>query len=236
MFTLNKPLIDDIKLSELSEELSDVLSDTLPEEFGGTIKLDLAFDSIINFREMMSDSRLSIYEQVDIGLDMLLLEYDHSDLDMKNRERLLYEILDKVFGKPPEGEGTDYGETLDITGQPLTSKRETPLIDDEDYDEMEDDEADEQAPDNKRVYSIKQDAKYIYSSFMQDYGIDLFEEQGKLHWFKFLALLEGLSEDTKFRKVIEIRTMKLPSGKGKGVAEQRRAIKKAQMTYALKPE
>src|SRR5699024_9297899 len=231
-----KPLVDDIELSELSEELSDAISGTLPEEFGDTIKLDLAFDSIINFREMMSDQRLSIYEQVDIGLDMLLLDYDHSDLDIVHQEKLLYEILDKVFGKPAEGEGTDYGESLDITGQPLTSKRETPLTDDDDMHDDEDGEADEQTPDNKRVYSIKQDAKYIYSSFMQDYGIDLFEEQGKLHWFKFLALLEGLSEDTKFRKVIEIRTMKLPSGKGKGVAEQRRAIKKAQMTYALKPE
>ncbi len=55
-----------------------------------------------------------------------------------------------------------------------------------------------------------EDAKYIYSSFMQAYGIDLIKEQGKLSWMKFRVLLEGLPENTKLKEVIGIRLRKIP--------------------------
>jgi hypothetical protein len=65
--------------------------------------------------------------------------------------------------------------------------------------------------DKENFYSLKYDAEYIYASFMQAYGIDLIEQQGKLHWHKFQALLAGLPEDTKFRQVVSIRMWKKPS-------------------------
>lgn len=83
----------------------------------------------------------------------------------------------------------------------------------------------------KEYYNITQDADYIYASFMQDYGIDLFEQQGKLHWYKFKALLAGLSDETKFKRVVEIR-MKDPNEKGLS-AKEKRQIRDAQMVYAL---
>lgn len=61
-----------------------------------------------------------------------------------------------------------------------------------------------------RVLDYKQDGMYIYSSFMADYGIDLFEQQGKLHWWKFVSLLSGLSEKTKMREIMSIRSRPLP--------------------------
>lgn len=61
-----------------------------------------------------------------------------------------------------------------------------------------------------RVLDYKQDSMYIYSSFMSDYGIDLFEMQGKLHWWKFVSLLSGLSEKTKMREIMSIRSRPLP--------------------------
>lgn len=52
-----------------------------------------------------------------------------------------------------------------------------------------------------RVVDFKQDSSYIYSSFLMDYGIDLIEQQGKLHWQKFISLFQGLSEKTKYGKL-----------------------------------
>jgi len=61
-----------------------------------------------------------------------------------------------------------------------------------------------------RVVDFRQDAPYIYSSFMMDYGIDLTKQQGKLHWQKFIALFQGLSEKTKMREIISIRSRPIP--------------------------
>ncbi len=55
------------------------------------------------------------------------------------------------------------------------------------------------------VLDFKEDAGLIYAAFYQTYKIDLIEEQGKLHWLKFKALLNGLPEGTALSKVIEIR-------------------------------
>src|SRR5690606_2299127 len=76
----------------------------------------------------------------------------------------------------------------------------------------------------EKHYCFKQDAPYIHASFMADYGIDLFEKQGKLHWEKFKSLLDGLSEESIFKRIIHIRTCELPSGKG--TSKQREHMKK----------
>src|SRR5690625_2867409 len=83
----------------------------------------------------------------------------------------------------------------------------------------------------ERTYSLKEDADYIFASFYQDYGIDLHEMHGKLHWLKFRALLSGLSEGSKFMRVIDIRTMELPTGKG--TAKQASQVRKAKEQYVL---
>ncbi|HEM6182302.1 TPA: hypothetical protein VCA04_001793 [Streptococcus suis] len=87
-------------------------------------------------------------------------------------------------------------------------------------------------PDNeeKPLFSIKYDGEYIFSSFMQAYNIDLIEEQGKLHWKKFNALLSGLPDGTKFVEVMKIRAWK-PS-KRDGTKEIQR-MRELQEEYAL---
>lgn len=61
-----------------------------------------------------------------------------------------------------------------------------------------------------RTVDFKQDGIYIYSSFMHDYGIDLIKERRRLHWQKFIALFSGLSECTKIREIMKIRSMEIP--------------------------
>lgn len=65
------------------------------------------------------------------------------------------------------------------------------------------------------VLDFDYDAEYIYASFMLDYGIDLIDMQGRLHWKKFISLFHGLSEQTKIREVMRIRSMEVPRFTGK---------------------
>ena len=82
----------------------------------------------------------------------------------------------------------------------------------------------------KRIFSLKYDADYIYSSFLQAYGIDLIDAQNSLHWKKFNALLNGLPSDTKFAEVLKIRSYKPQKGDS---AKYKENMKKLQKEYAL---
>lgn len=84
-----------------------------------------------------------------------------------------------------------------------------------------------------KVFDIDQDSEYIYASFLSDYRIDLFEQQGKLHWKKFQALLKGLNEDSKLNQVIGYRTMEIPKMDEHNGKERARIIKLKE-AYALK--
>ena len=90
----------------------------------------------------------------------------------------------------------------------------------------------EKSGDSEKNYDLDQDAKYIYSSFMMDYGIDLFEVQGKLHWKKFNSLLSSLSEKTMFSRVVGYRTMDVPKP-NKHNSKERKRIMELKRIYKL---
>lgn len=62
----------------------------------------------------------------------------------------------------------------------------------------------------QKLFDFEDDGEYIYASFMQDYGIDLIEEQGRLPWNRFIALFQGLGADTKIKEVMRYRGMEIP--------------------------
>lgn len=62
----------------------------------------------------------------------------------------------------------------------------------------------------QKLFDFEEDGEYIYASFMQDYGIDLIEEQGKLPWLRFIALFQGLTPGTKIKEVMKYRAMEVP--------------------------
>lgn len=78
------------------------------------------------------------------------------------------------------------------------------------------------------TFDFDYDADIIFSSFWQQYGIDL--STANLHWKKFLALLNGLSEKTLFGYVSGIRTIDLNEIKDK---EQRAYYAKQKDKYRL---
>lgn len=80
-----------------------------------------------------------------------------------------------------------------------------------------------------RYFSFQQDAEAIYASFMDQYGIDLIEQQGKLHWDKFKALLDGLGPETQFRRIVSIRQQSTDGLEG----EELSALMEQQQYYRL---
>jgi len=80
-------------------------------------------------------------------------------------------------------------------------------------------------------YDLMHDSSHIYTSFRQAYGINLYEEQGILDWREFRALLQDLPDETKFKRVVDIRNRPYP--KGKGMSEERQKLKELKRTFAL---
>ena len=79
-----------------------------------------------------------------------------------------------------------------------------------------------------RAYDFAHDFDLIDASFMRDYGIDLYATD--LHWWRFRALLFGLSDDTPFMKAVGYRTVRLPA---KMDAQQREFYQRMKRIYAL---
>lgn len=84
----------------------------------------------------------------------------------------------------------------------------------------------------QRLFDFEDDGEYIYASFLQAYGIDLIEQQGKLPWQSFIALFQGLPEKTKIREVMRIRGMDVPEGNGRNQKEIQQ-IMELKAYYAL---
>lgn len=83
----------------------------------------------------------------------------------------------------------------------------------------------------KEVLSYSQDHDLIVSSFREAYGFTL-EEIRDMHYWLFLAYLNGLPSDTRLGNVIQIRLSEITS---KDSPETRRAKIKAKQAVALRP-
>lgn len=170
---------------------------------GTTYKIDLSFDNVLRLFDMLNDKDMSGVLQILTGIEMLLNVCLLYDIE--TQEDIFYQVFKSTIGKDIED-----SQPVDLEGNPMPSMNNK----------------------EKKNYDLKQDAEYIYASFFSDYGIDLIEQQGKLHWDKFKALLGGLTDGSKFLRVIEIRTAELPKGKGTG--KQKEQMKKLKRAYALK--
>jgi len=82
-----------------------------------------------------------------------------------------------------------------------------------------------------RAFDYEQDANLIYAAFYAVYGISLTTVEF-LHWWEFLALFEGLPENTLIKRVMYWRTVnmsELPK-------EERKHVRKMRRLFALKAE
>lgn len=182
--------------------LTDIFDDSFDYE-GKPLYVALAFDNVLRLFDLLQDDFFSTEEKIEIALEMLINEYKAIQNESIQMKFSLFKYILREF--------------LDI-----------------DLDEKQEPEAaaEEQEAPPKKSYDFVQDAGIIYASFFHAYNLDLFEQQGKLHWKKFLQLLINLDDKSKFKEVIHIRTMKPPKA-DKHNAEQRAEIMKAKRFYAL---
>ncbi|EAD1189290.1 hypothetical protein Q887_14385 [Listeria monocytogenes] len=167
---------------------------------GKSYKLDLAFDNVLLVFELLEDD-LNIIIQIENVL-MLLLGEDFDFYDNLEKSINIYqEVMENIIVK-----NSNVNVKRDLAGNPMPE------------------------PEQKKYYSLTEDAEYIYASFLYDYNIDLFDVQGELHWDKFNALLISLSEDSKFKQVVSIRQRKPDKNM---TSEQKRELKEMQEAYAL---
>lgn len=84
----------------------------------------------------------------------------------------------------------------------------------------------------KKAFDYELDTELIYSAFLQQYNIDLTSPKVNqtLSWQQFNALLDSLSEDTKFRQVAMYRTMKITDDMSDDTKEY---VKKMKLLYSL---
>lgn len=76
---------------------------------------------------------------------------------------------------------------------------------------------------------FREDESYIYASFMSDYNINLKEEN--MHWYDYLALLNGLTEHCVLNRIRDIRNYDLSDIKD---SKTKAKIREAQHNVALK--
>lgn len=81
----------------------------------------------------------------------------------------------------------------------------------------------------KKAFSFEQDANLIYAAFYATYNISL-TTVDFLHWWEFMALFEGLPENTLIQRVMYWRTVDL-AGLPK---HERKHILKMRQLFALK--
>lgn len=86
---------------------------------------------------------------------------------------------------------------------------------------------------SSRAYDFDQDAQLIYAAFRSQYGVNLNKTKNKdLHWWEFLAMFNGLSDELLISKVMYWRTVKL-----KNVPKhEKKFVQRMKKLYALRTE
>lgn len=91
---------------------------------------------------------------------------------------------------------------------------------------------DEDEPPPLPQFCFEYDADVLFTSFLQDYNIDL-TEIPYLHWHKFKMMLQGLSADSPFNNRIRLRFMDLKNFKGEERAKMEKVKQAVQLPVIL---
>lgn len=170
---------------------------------GKKYAINLAFDKVLDFQEIHGHNELDIEDRIPLMLYALDVECEEDEQTF-----VLEHILKSVLQL---GQGAEeMEEAYDLLGNPLPfapSKFKEPTVD------------------------FVEDAELIYASFRQAYGINLSKELGRLHWYEFIALLNGLPDGTIMHQVRSIREW-TPSKHDS--SEYKKQMKKLQKAWSLK--
>lgn len=157
---------------------------------------------------------------VDMSFDNIILLFSMFDDDEVMQHEKIFVALQLLIYEYDELELESFDELNELFKYVMKEFLEIDLGDKKDQENI------------VKVYDFEKDAELIFASFFAVYNLDLFELQGKLHWFKFNALLANLDDNSPFKKVIGYRTMKVPTEK-EATKEYIQHVIKMKQTYSL---
>lgn len=167
---------------------------------GKKYPLNLSFNRVLDAFEVLERKDLMKGNKVKLIIRIFVGE---TDLNLKQQIELWSLIMEKHINL-----NNKQVITYDLEGNPMPIKNE------------------EQS---ELVIDLEQDAKYIYASFRQ-IGINLYQEQNKMQWSEFQALLEALPDDTIMQKIIQIRLWKPQKGES---AKYKDSMRRLQDKYRI---
>lgn len=191
---------------DLSRKLTDEL--VLDED---VYPMNISFNKVLKVIELINDDDIEELYKPYLALQ-IFTDVDFTQALTPEQATAIFKMIFEEHIRVIPSKDT--APVLDLAGNPIKSKIRSKS----------------QSEGTKRLFSLKYDAEYIYSSFLQAYGIDLIDAQNSLHWKKFNALLNGLPSDTKFAEVLKIRSYRPQKGDSKQYKESMRELKKE---YAL---
>ena len=191
---------------DLSRKLTDEL--VLDED---VYPMNISFNKVLKVIELINDDDIEELYKPYLALQ-IFTDVDFTQALTPEQATAIFKMIFEEHIRVIPAKDT--APVLDLAGNPIKIKIRSKS----------------QSEGTKRLFSLKYDAEYIYSSFLQAYGIDLIDAQNSLHWKKFNALLNGLPSDTKFAEVLKIRSYKPQKGDSKQYKESMRELKKE---YAL---
>lgn len=173
-------------------------------------QLLLSFDRVLWVFDMWNKEHIPMEVKPKLALAKLTNDVIFKDMDTEEALAIYAEVFEKYIQVT---RAIDEVDRYDIEGNVMPKRPK-----------------DDPDSDDKPLFNIKYDGEYIFSSFMQAYNIDLIEEQGRLHWQKFNALLSGLPDGTKFVEVMKIRAWRPSKGED---AKEKQKMRELQEQYAL---
>ena len=139
------------------------------------------------------------------------------DSEMTSNEKLM--TLRQYFKMAPQ----NFSQAIDALVDFMTME-ELPKCGMQRNEETENDDSKK-----KELYSFGIDYPFIFSAFLQEYGINI-RTIPYMHWWEFRMLFDGLSDDTEIKKRIMYRNTDLNEIKDK---EERKRIEKIQRMIRL---
>lgn len=168
------------------------------------VEADFTFDVVLKWYELLEDDSINDIEKTLIGFKMFI------------------------------GETSGYTEEQIVAAMQSISNYLSQSAYGNFNDEDIDSEFEVETEPPTKYYSYTKDAEAIYASFLFDYNIDLVDAQGVMHWDKFKALFNNLSEKSPFQRIVNIRQTDPNEYKDDPKAMQK--IIEAQEFYRLEDE
>ncbi|KAF0505263.1 Gp15 family bacteriophage protein [Pediococcus pentosaceus] len=168
------------------------------------VEVDFTFDVVLKWYELLEDNSINDIEKTLIGFKMFIGETSEYD------EQQVIEAMQSISAYLSQ---SAYGNFNDEEIEPEFEVEPEPPT---------------------KYYSYTKDAEAIYASFLFDYNIDLVDAQGVMHWDKFKALFNNLSDKSPFQRIVNIRQTDTNEYKDDPKAMQK--IIEAQEFYRLEDE